>query len=154
LGFSVLVLGCQSVLPKPSVKADEAVAARKFPLASLKTVSIKIAKHTFKAWVMDSDEKREEGLMYVKAKDFADDQAMIFVCDDDEPRWFWMKNTEIPLDIAYFDKNRKLIVVKAGIPFSEEPVPSGKSAKYVVEANDGVFERLGIGTGAELELSK
>ncbi|MCK5999784.1 DUF192 domain-containing protein, partial [Klebsiella pneumoniae] len=50
---------------------------------------------------------REHGLM--GRTRLASDHGMLFVFPDTQPRWFWMKNTLIPLDILYFDGHRKLV---------------------------------------------
>jgi uncharacterized membrane protein (UPF0127 family) len=84
------------------------------------------------------------------------DEGMIFIFPDEAMRRFWMKNTRIPLDIMYFDKDLKMVSVSANTPpcrVSRCPsYPSAAPAKYVLELNAGVASELGVGPGDRLTL--
>lgn len=101
-----------------------------------------------------TDEQRELGLMNRKAMDA--DHSMLFVFADDEPRAFWMKNTLIPLDILYFDKDRKLVSMQLNAqPCKADPCgiyPSDGNARYVLELNAGTAGRLGLKLGDPLTI--
>ena len=78
----------------------------------------------------------------------AANHGMLFVYKKAELRSFWMKNTRIPLDILFFDAERRLINVSADTPpCKSDPCPTYQSAapaKYVLELNAGVVFSLGI----------
>lgn len=97
--------------------------------------------------VADTDELRGQGLMgRTKLKD---DEGMIFIFENAEPRAFWMKNTLIPLSIGYFDNNGKLFQVTDMEPaspmdLSPKVYPSTRPAKYALEEPKGWFGRKKI----------
>ncbi len=66
--------------------------------------------------IADSDPKRQHGLM--NRRSLPDNQGMLFVFKDERPLSFWMKDTLIPLDIGFFDKNKKLIDIQSMQPAS------------------------------------
>ena len=116
------------------------------------TVTIKGTRFTVE--VVDDDQSRAMGLMYRKSMD--DDAGMLFIFEDAQPRAFWMKNTLIPLDILYFDQNRRLVSISANTPPCKNTTtrcpsyPSGKPTKYVLEINAGLSEQHGFEPGDEL----
>ncbi len=97
---------------------------------------------------------RERGLMM--RTELAADHSMLFVFPEDDQRWFWMKNTLIPLDILYFDGQRKLVSVQANVPpCKADPCPSYPSdlpARYVLELAGGTAARIGVQVGDELTI--
>jgi uncharacterized protein len=96
--------------------------------------------------IADDEASRMQGLMYRSSME--DKQGMLFIFDKQEPQSFWMKNTKIPLDIIYIDENKKIVSISENtIPFSEEPIPSGSAAKFVVEVNAGFCGKNKIDTG-------
>lgn len=108
----------------------------------------------------DDDNERAMGLMY--RKQMSDEEGMLFIFPNSQYRAFWMKNTLIPLDILYFDQNRKLINISENTPPCKNTTtrcpnyPSEKPAKYVLEINAGLSKKHGFRTGDELliELKK
>ncbi len=96
---------------------------------------------------------RNRGLMY--RDQLAQGTGMLFLHDVEEPLAYWMKNTRIPLDIFYFDSERKLVSVSRGVPSCSlgdrcPPYPSAGPALYVLELNAGEASRLGVAKGDEL----
>lgn len=108
----------------------------------------------FNVELADDDNERAMGLMYRKQMD--DDAGMLFIFPDSQYRAFWMKNTLIPLDILYFDHNRKLINVSENTPPCKNTTtrcpnyPSKKPAKYVLEINAGLSAKHGFKPGDEI----
>jgi uncharacterized membrane protein (UPF0127 family) len=101
-----------------------------------------------------NDAARERGLMM--RTELAADHSMLFVFPEEDKRWFWMKNTLIPLDILYFDANRRLVSVQAKVPpCKADPCPSYPSdlpARYVLELPAGTAARIGVMVGDELTI--
>lgn len=89
--------------------------------------------------VVDTDQTRRMGLMF--RKQLAPDAGMLFVFEKNSVLSFWMKNTFIPLSIAFIDTNY-MIVRKADMsPLDEETLHSSVlPVKYALEVNQGWFE--------------
>jgi hypothetical protein len=85
-----------------------------------------------------------------------EDEGMLFIFPNEAPRSFWMKNTRIPLDIMYFDKNLKMVSLSADTPPCRvarcPSYPSTGPAMYVLELNAGKAQELGVGPGSVLTL--
>lgn len=116
--------------------------------------SVKLGGRTFGVEIADTSEKQALGLMFRDSMSV--DQGMLFIFPNEAPRSFWMKNTRIPLDIMYFDKDLKMVSISADTPpcrVSRCPsYPSSKPAMYVLELNAGVAAELGVGPGDILTL--
>ncbi|PSL44933.1 hypothetical protein CLV51_105306 [Chitinophaga niastensis] len=96
-----------------------------------------------------TDQQREDGLMYRKS--MTDEQGMLFIFNDMEERSFWMKNTYISLDIIYIADNMEIVSIqKYATPLSEQSLPSFKKAKYVLEVNGGFCDKYHIGYGDKI----
>ena len=86
---------------------------------------------------------RELGLMFRKSMN--ENQGMLFIFPDNRIRSFWMRNTEIPLDIIFVDSaNTILNIAKNTIPYSDNSYSSSGPAKYVVEVNGSFTDRHNI----------
>ena len=103
--------------------------------------------------IADDDAERAQGLMFRDS--MPADRGMLFVHDDEAPLAYWMKNTRIPLDILYFDRQRKLVSQRRDVPPCSlgdrcPSYASAASARYVLELNAGEAARLNLQDGAEL----
>jgi uncharacterized membrane protein (UPF0127 family) len=103
--------------------------------------------------VSDTPELRERGLMF--RRELAADAGMLFIHDEMSPIAYWMKNTYIPLDILYFDDQKKLVSAQLNaLPCGEQPqcpiYPSAGPAQYVLELNAGLAETLHLKLGDSL----
>jgi len=113
---------------------------------------VELKGHRITIEFAEDEAAREYGLMNRTA--MAADHGMLFVFENDEPRAFWMKNTKIPLDMIFIDKDRRIVSIKHDAPpcvtarcpafMSEGPV------RYVLELNGGQAARLGLTAGDEL----
>ncbi len=98
---------------------------------------------TFLVEVADEPAEWDRGLMYRKS--MAEDEGMLFVFPDERPRTFWMKDTLIPLDMYFFDKNKRLISVHTdAAPLSTRLISSNGPTKFVLEAKAGSYNRCEI----------
>jgi hypothetical protein len=113
---------------------------------------VELKGQRFTIEIVEDEASREHGLMDRTSMDA--DHGMLFVFQDDAPRAFWMKNTKIPLDMLFFDADRKLVSVQRNVPpCVTERCPaysSGAPARYVLELNGGQAEKLGLASGDEL----
>jgi uncharacterized protein len=99
------------------------------------------------------------GLMYRKS--LPEDQGMLFVFTDEVKQSFWMKNTFIPLSIAFMDSQGRIVDIQNMKPVGEEQsVPDAKlpryvsaePAQYALEVNQGFFEEHGVKVGDKAKL--
>jgi uncharacterized membrane protein (UPF0127 family) len=115
---------------------------------------VELGGKTFAVEIADTHEKQALGLMFRDS--MPDDQGMLFIFPNEAPRSFWMKNTRIPLDIMYFDKELKMVSISADTPPCKitrcPSYPSKGPAMYVLELNAGAAKKLGVGVGEKLTL--
>ncbi len=97
----------------------------------------------------EDESSRQNGLMF--RKHLGQDQGMLFCFSSDDYHSFWMKDTYVPLDIAYIDSSWKIIDIKQGIPLSTKGMRSCKPCRYVLEMNNGWFQnnKIDVGYGFE-----
>ena len=113
------------------------------PLVEL---SIKSAK--LKAEIANDGDTRTVGLM--NRFSLKPDHGMIFVFAKSEPLAFWMKNTFVPLSIAYIDSNSMIVSIVDMKPHDESPRPSGAPAMFALEMKQGWFKERGIVAGDKI----
>lgn len=92
--------------------------------------------------------QRAQGLMYRRALD--PDAGMLFIFPSDSRSGFWMRNTYIPLDIAYISADFVVLEVRRGTPLDETVLSPSHPYRYVLEVNAGWFEAHGLGPGARV----
>ena len=102
--------------------------------------------------IADTLETQEKGLMGRDSLD--EDKGMLFVYDRDARKSFWMKNTKIPLSLAYIATDGTIREIYDMEPLSTKIVDSKYSVRYVLEVNQGAFERHGIKIGDKVEFIK
>lgn len=137
------------VLPKDTEKRK--VAERRHQLNDLQKVEIYINGHKFRCWVMDSNDKRMEGMMFLEHKDFEEDEGMIFVFAQNQPLSFWMQNTLVDLDIAYVTQQKwimKTYTMKSLDVTTD--YSSGGYCKYAIEFKPGTFKKKNITAGMDV----
>lgn len=114
--------------------------------AELPTVTLTIGTHKLVAEVVTTVEQRATGLM--NRFSLKPDHGMLFVFGRPAPQGFWMKNTYIPLSIAFLDADGRILNIEDMRPQSEETHWSKGPALYAVEMKKGWFAERGIGPGA------
>ncbi|MEA1937358.1 MAG: DUF192 domain-containing protein [Patescibacteria group bacterium] len=109
----------------------------------------------FNVEIADTPETRAQGLM--DRKHLNPDSGMLFLFDTEAEYSFWMKNTLIPLDIIWLDKNKKVVFVKhTAQPCETNPCEtfgSSKKAKYILELNGGLAREIKLKEGDYLEFN-
>lgn len=99
-----------------------------------------------------SEAQIERGLMFRDS--MAPDHGMLFTMPN-EDRWsFWMKNTRIPLDIIYLDKNGRVVDIHQRRPFDETGMTPRQPALFVIELNLGMAQKIGLQRGDVVEIPK
>ena len=102
---------------------------------------------TVLAEVARTASEREEGLMYRESLE--DGRGMLFVFSDSQIRSFWMRNTLIPLDIAYLDESLKIVDIQGMEPETDDAHPSARPAMFALEVPRGWFGKKGIEVGTQ-----
>ena len=96
--------------------------------------------------VADTYAKREYGLM--NRKKLAKNRGMLFKFPYFNKLSFWMKNTYIPLDIAFLDDKGRILQIESMCPLSTKPIVSNFPCRYALEVNKGWFEENGVKEGS------
>ncbi|MEK7240664.1 MAG: DUF192 domain-containing protein [Gemmatimonadota bacterium] len=121
---------------------DESPTDSGTPAPGQSTVTINGATAT--VTVAATRAAREQGLMGVPS--LGANNGMLFVFADDRQRFFWMKDTSIPLSIAFIDANRKIVLIEDMAP-NTLTTHGGPLMRYALEVNQGWFASHGITTG-------
>lgn len=109
------------------------------------TVRLQVGDERFTAWVARTPEQRERGLMY--RTEMGPRQGMLFMFDEEQVLSFWMKNTPLPLSIAFLSAEGEILQIEPLTPFSELIVRSWRPARYALEVNAGAFAEAGAEVG-------
>ena len=112
-------------------------------------VPLEISGNPLIAEVANTSEAREQGLMY--RKHLRGNHGMLFVFPESGVRDMWMKNTSVPLSIAFLDEQGVIINIDDMMPFSEEPHHAAAPAKFALEMPIGWFSKRGIKPGVKVE---
>ena len=116
--------------------------------AELPTVQLSAGMHLIRAEVADSMGSRMEGLMHRKS--MSEGSGMVFVFEENAIHCMWMKNTLIPLSVAFIDQAGAIINIADMQPHSEQSHCAARPARYALEMNKGWFAQRGIKPGAKL----
>ncbi|HSE90772.1 MAG TPA: DUF192 domain-containing protein [Candidatus Binatia bacterium] len=105
---------------------------------------------TFQVEVADTPAKRELGLQY--RRDLPPDRGMIFLFPTESEHAFWMKNTPIPLDMIFINRDRKIVgIVEQAVPLSTDSRSVPGASQFVLEINGGLSKRHGIKVGDSVQ---
>jgi uncharacterized membrane protein (UPF0127 family) len=125
-------------------------SAQSGPQPTLPTIDLHIGSKKFSAEIADETHERSAGLMFRNS--LASDSGMLFVMDRTAPVGFWMKNTELPLTIAYIDPSGVIKELHDLQPRNEKPVPSRfPNIAYALEMPQGWFTKNNIWPGERVD---
>lgn len=122
------------------------LAARADPLL---TYPLKIRGHELRVELANTDQTRRTGLMFRRS--LAQNSGMLFVYDAPGRHAMWMKNTLVPLSVAFIDRDGRILNVEDMEPLTETAHASAGEAWYSLETNRGWFARHGIQPGDRVE---
>jgi uncharacterized membrane protein (UPF0127 family) len=100
--------------------------------------------------IAETEEERRQGFMF--REKLEDGKGMIFLFEKDQIMSFWMKNTLVPLSIAFILSDGRIAEIRDMEPRSLASVNSERSCRYALEAPQGWFSRAGIGVGDRLSV--
>jgi uncharacterized membrane protein (UPF0127 family) len=120
-----------------------APAFAQHPLAQLNA-----GMHLIRAEVVSDPGTRAQGLMHRKS--LAQNAGMLFIFDEQAPHCMWMKNTLIPLSVAFIDDNGAIVNIADMEPHSEASHCATRPVRYALEMNRGWFAARGVKPGSRL----
>ena len=115
----------------------------------LEVIDVIVGGSPLEVEVARTTDEQARGLMFRKT--MSDDHGMLFPYESDRRLSFWMKDTLIPLSIAYISADRIIKEIHDMKPGSMKEVVSGQSVRYALEVNQGLFARLGVEVGDRVE---
>lgn len=146
--------GKPAAKPQPQIKAHRAYAPSGAAIQFAKGV-VKLGKHTIEVEIADSLARQRQGLM--NRDSLPEGKGMLFIYKYEDYLTFWMKNTLIPLSIAFFNEDKELLEI---LDMEVEPLlildskrkryRSKSKAKYALEVPKGWFRKKGISPDKEL----
>ena len=115
----------------------------------LRVIQLRIGNSSLFAEVADNPQTSANGLMFRDS--LPDDHGMLFVFEKPKTASFWMKNTKIPLSIAYIDSGGRILQIESMKPHDETPVAStSNEVAFALEVNEGWFTRNAVSVGAKI----
>jgi uncharacterized membrane protein (UPF0127 family) len=102
--------------------------------------------------IADDSAEQAQGLMNRTA--LGENRGMLFVFEEEATLSFWMRNTLIPLSVAYIDSEGRIVDIQKMEPLDDEPPQyvSAEPAQYALEVNQGFFEEHGVEVGDTVDL--
>jgi len=128
-----------------SACASKKAAVADSPNPKLATASLKAGGASLVAELARTEEQRERGLMFRQS--LPDGTGMLFAFDKDDLLAFWMKNTKLPLSLAYIASDGTIRQIVDLQPESLASVTAERSVRYALEVPRGWFERSGVRVG-------
>ena len=114
----------------------------------LPSIRLNAGIHNIQAEVAQSPEERSTGLMFRET--MGANEGMLFAFEQPAQQCFWMKNTLLPLSIAFVADDGSIVNIDRMKPQTLDSHCSTKPVRFVLEMNDGWFEKRGIKPGAKL----
>jgi uncharacterized membrane protein (UPF0127 family) len=115
----------------------------------LLTYSLKIKGHVIRVEVANTEDSRRTGLMFRDA--LGENQGMLFVYETEGRHAMWMKNTLIPLSVAFIDRSGRIINIEDMQPQTEDAHGARASAAFSLETSQGWFKKRGIKAGDRVQ---
>jgi uncharacterized membrane protein (UPF0127 family) len=114
----------------------------------LPTIRLNAGMHLIQAEVAQTPDQRSTGLMFRKA--MGANEGMLFVFEAASEQCFWMKNTLLPLSIAFLADDGSVVNLDDMKPLTLDGHCSKQPVRYVLEMNDGWFAKRGIKAGSKI----
>jgi len=142
LARRLAALACGAALLTPLAHAQSQTQQR------LPVVSLSAGMYVIRAEVAADPQSRQQGLMYRKS--MPANTGMLFVFEQKAGHCFWMKNTELPLSIAFLADDGTIVNIEDMRPHSEQNHCPKAAIRYALEMNQGWFAQKGIKAGAKI----
>ena len=140
--LSQLILAISLTAPVLHTQAQGA------PQTTLPRTSITAGMYLIDAQVAMAPREREIGLMY--RKEMPAQEGMLFVFTQEERHCMWMRNTFLPLSVAFLDANGLILDIEDMEPQTEDNHCAAAPARFALEMNKGWFAGKGIKPGQRI----
>lgn len=140
---------CIKALAFAALTLLASVASAQDSAQQLRSIPLTAGMHVIQAEVAQTDRERAIGLMHRKT--MPTNNGMLFVFDDAQPQCFWMRNTLLPLSIAFIADDGSIVNIADMKPLDETSHCSTKPVRFALEMNQGWFTKKGIKAGAKLK---
>ena len=114
----------------------------------LPAITLQAGMHNIRAAVAQTPEQRQTGLMF--RREMAQHEGMLFVFEQASPQCFWMKNTVLPLSIAFLADDGTVVNIADMKPQALDSHCAAKPVRLVLEMNQGWFAKRGIKAGSKI----
>lgn len=128
--------------------AGSAAMAQDAP-QQLPAIRLSTGMHVLQVQVAQTPEQQATGLMFRKT--MGTNEGMLFIFDEPRQQCFWMKNTLLPLSVAFVADDGSIVNIEAMKPQTLDSHCSTRAVRYVLEMNDGWFAHHGIKPGSKLQ---
>ncbi len=132
-----------------SLLFGSAARAQDGPQPPLPTITLQAGLHKIKAEVARTPQQVQTGMMF--RREMGANEAMLFVFADLAPRCFWMKNTLLPLSIAFIADDGQIVQINEMKPRDETSHCTKTAVRYALEMNQGWFAKRGVKAGMKLK---
>ena len=139
-GCATALFASSSLLPLQLRAQNAAIEFAVIPLSA--------GIHLIRAEVAATPSERERGLMH--RPQMGPNQGMVFLFDRPAAQCMWMKNTLIPLSVAFIADDGRILNIEDMAPHTEDNHCAAKPARYALEMNRGWFARHGISAGMKI----
>jgi len=144
---------CTTILPiLINLSVNNSAIAQENPQPTLPVIELKVAGKTLNTELASTPNQRYMGLSFRKS--MAENEAMLFVFSAEEQLFFTMRNTLIPLSIAYISDDlviQEILHMPVG---PNQVFPSKAPARFALEVNQGWFERNNVAVGAKISVGQ
>lgn len=120
-----------------------------FAAESLPKVTLTAGLYLIQAEIANTPQSRSLGLMY--RKKLEKNQGMLFIFETEQRHCMWMRNTLIPLSVAFIDKQGRIINIEDMQPKTENPHCALQTVPYALEMNQGWFQSKNIQPGSIIQ---
>ncbi|MER2514373.1 MAG: DUF192 domain-containing protein [Nitrosomonas ureae] len=141
LAWHSVAMACGLLLSSHAIAQDSAQSR-------LPTVELTAGMHVIQAEVARTYDQQSTGLMYRRKMGI--NEGMLFVYEVPQIRCYWMRNTHIPLTIAFIDDEGVIVNLRDMQSRSEHSHCSTKPVRYALEMNQGWFKARGLKPGFKL----
>jgi len=123
-------------------------AAQDGPQPRLRTVTLTAGMHVIQAELAITPLQQQTGMMFRRS--MGTNEGMLFVNEDKDVRCFWMRNTLIPLAIAFAADDGTIVNIAEMKPQSDQSHCSAQPVRFALEMNAGWFAKRGFKAGSKL----
>ena len=144
--------GFLSLLLLAGCPSGDSETPRGSDLSGFETARISINGAEFEVWLAKTTTQQQQGLMFATANQLdplpdGTGRGMLFIFSAARFLSFWMRNTHVPLDLAYARSDGVIAETHALVPLDETPVVAGEPVRFALEVFSGTLSAEGIGVG-------